>query len=250
MENSEQKIAKESNIRQKLAGGKGSALKTYQALTYGQTSFIGFIVYEFLTCLLGVLPGGAGFFLRKKFYPRLFKEFGRGVIIGRNVVFRHPHRISIRDNVTIDDNCLIDGRGSGEQGIHFKNNVLLNRNSMVIAKSGAIIFGSNSSIGSNSVIVSTGGIELGESVLLAGGCYLSAGSYRPDVSGPIMDQDVYTNGPIRIGANSWLGTRTTILDGVTIGENAVIGACALVNKDVPDRAVAVGVPARVVRTLA
>jgi len=240
-------IDKKLNIRHKLADGHASPLKTYQALTYGKESFFGFLCYELLTSVLGPLPGGAGFFLRKQFYPRLFKHFGRGVIIGRNVVFRHPRLISLGDNVTIDDNCLLDGRGAGASGLVLENNVLINRNCMVLAKSGSVRFGRRTSIGSNAVIVSMDAVELGEAVLLAGGCYLSAGAYKIDAMLPVMDQEAYTTGPIRIGANTWLGTRVTVLDGVTIGKNAVIGACALVNKDIPDQAVAVGTPAKIIR---
>lgn len=55
--------------------------------------------------------------------------------------------------------------------------------------------------------------------------------------------------PITIGDNAWLGGGVIVCPGVTIGENSVIGAGAVVVKDIPDNVVAVGNPARVVRTL-
>ena len=55
---------------------------------------------------------------------------------------------------------------------------------------------------------------------------------------------------IRVGGDAWLGADVRVLDGVTIGDGAVIGANAVVREPVPDRAVAVGVPARVVSTRA
>ena len=55
--------------------------------------------------------------------------------------------------------------------------------------------------------------------------------------------------PIVIGNNVWIGANVTVLPGVTIGENAVIAAAAVVTKDVPANAVVVGSPARVVRTV-
>lgn len=53
--------------------------------------------------------------------------------------------------------------------------------------------------------------------------------------------------PVHIKKNAWIGAGATILPGVTIGENAVVGAGSLVTKDVPDNAVVVGSPAKVVK---
>jgi acetyltransferase-like isoleucine patch superfamily enzyme len=56
----------------------------------------------------------------------------------------------------------------------------------------------------------------------------------------------FATAPIAIGRNVWIGAKATVLKGVTIGDEAVIGAGAVVTRDVPTRAVAVGVPARVI----
>lgn len=53
--------------------------------------------------------------------------------------------------------------------------------------------------------------------------------------------------PITIGNDVWIGARTILLDGVTIGTGAIVGAGAVVTRDIPPYAVAVGVPAKVVR---
>jgi len=58
-----------------------------------------------------------------------------------------------------------------------------------------------------------------------------------------------TEGPIRIGRGAWVGVNTTILQDVTIGEFAMVGAMSLVNKDVPARSLAFGIPSHVVRQL-
>ena len=67
--------------------GMQSPLRTYKDLTVGESSFIKFIEYELYISLLSPLPGGAGFYLRKIFYPRLFKKVGSGLIIGRMSLF-------------------------------------------------------------------------------------------------------------------------------------------------------------------
>lgn len=55
--------------------------------------------------------------------------------------------------------------------------------------------------------------------------------------------------PVKIGCNVWIGSNSTILPGVTIGDNAVIGAGSVVTKDVPDNMIAAGNPARVIKSI-
>lgn len=57
------------------------------------------------------------------------------------------------------------------------------------------------------------------------------------------------NAPVRIERNVWIGAGVIVLPGVTIGENSVIGAGSLVNKDIPANVVAVGTPCRVLREI-
>ena len=241
-------ISSSKIIRKKLADGNASPIRTYIDLTVGQVGLLKFLSHEFLTSCLGPMPGGIGFYLRKKCYPALFKKVGNGLIIGRNVIIRHPDKIVLGNNVTIDDNCLIDARGAGPEGLVLEDHVIINRNSMIQAKAGPIHLGKRTSIGSNSVIVSLDGVDFGEAVLTAGGCQISAGAYHfDDPVVAVMDQGAYAKGPITIGEKSWLGTGVIVLDGISIGAGSVIGAGAVVTKDVPEGCVAVGVPARVVK---
>lgn len=66
---------------------------------------------------------------------------------------------------------------------------------------------------------------------------------------PVERHDLFP-APIHIGKNVWIGANATVLSGVTIGDNAVIAAGAVVTKDIPANAVAAGVPAKVIRTIA
>ncbi|GAB3837273.1 sugar O-acetyltransferase [Kribbella italica] len=91
-----------------------------------------------------------------------------------------------------------------------------------------------------------GGIEIGDQVMIG-----------PDVSlissghpvAPAERRSGITAAPIRIGRNVWIGASAMILQGVTVGEDAVIGAGAVVTRDVPPGTLAVGSPARVVRSV-
>jgi len=241
-------IDKDKMIQNKLADARTSPFQTYRDLVVGDVKMAPFIWYELLTMLLGPIPGGIGFLMRRKLYPSLFRKSGEGLIIGRNVVIRHPKNIDMHANVTIDDYSVIDGRGAGTEGVEIGRDVIINRNCIVTSKSGRIKIGAGSSLGSNSVIVSMSGVELGSDVILAGNCYLSAGAYHyNDKSLPIMRQGTYSKGPIVIKNHAWIGTGAIILDGVTVGEGAVVGAGAVVTKDVPDFAIVAGVPAKVLR---
>lgn len=55
--------------------------------------------------------------------------------------------------------------------------------------------------------------------------------------------------PVVIRCNAWIGAGAMILPGVTVGENAIVAAGAVVTKDVPDNAVVAGVPAKVLRNI-
>jgi acetyltransferase-like isoleucine patch superfamily enzyme len=67
-----------------------------------------------------------------------------------------------------------------------------------------------------------------------------------EVERPIREQGIYKR-DVRVGNNVWIGYGAQILRGVSIGDNAIIGASAVVTKDVPANAVVAGVPARVIR---
>jgi acetyltransferase-like isoleucine patch superfamily enzyme len=66
---------------------------------------------------------------------------------------------------------------------------------------------------------------------------------------PLASQFPRKEGPIVIGRGSWIGVNTTILHGVTIGQCAVVGAMSLVNRDIPDKVVACGIPCKVVKDI-
>lgn len=90
-----------------------------------------------------------------------------------------------------------------------------------------------------------GGIYIGDNCLLGHNTVIATLNHGmlPEERGDLIPS------PVRIGNNVWIGSGSIILSGVTIGDNAVIGAGSVVTKDVPADMVAVGSPAKVIRSI-
>jgi acetyltransferase-like isoleucine patch superfamily enzyme len=93
-------------------------------------------------------------------------------------------------------------------------------------------------------------VEIGAHCMLANGCFVSDANHRfDDPELPVPWQGFSSRGPTRIGDNCWLGAHVVVTSGVTIGERCVVGANSVVTTDLPDHSIAVGAPARVVKTI-
>jgi len=223
-----------------------SAREKYAALVVGRPGLGALIKHELITLLSQNTPGALGLMLRKTLYPSLLGACGRNVIFGQNVVLRHPHKIRIGSDVVIDDNCLIDAKGQSNRGITIGNGVFIGRNTILSCKDGDIDIDDRANIGFNAEIFSASAVRIGSDTLIAAYCYLIGGDHDfSDPSQPILAQTRRSAG-VTVGTGAWLGAGAKVLDGVLIGDGAVIGAGAVVRDAVPARAIAVGVPARVV----
>lgn len=89
-----------------------------------------------------------------------------------------------------------------------------------------------------------GGIEIGDDVMLGPGVRLISSGHPRD---PALRRRQVTTAPIVVGRNVWIGGGATILQGVTIGDDAVVAAGAVVTADVPPAVLVAGVPARIVK---
>ncbi len=90
-------------------------------------------------------------------------------------------------------------------------------------------------------------IVIGKRVEIAANCAFYPYNHGMVHGIPIREQPLESRGDIVVGDDVWLGFGVIVLDGVTIGDGAVIGAGSVVTGDVPSNAIAVGVPAKVIR---
>lgn len=240
--------AEKTELQESLTDPGKSALRKYQDLVVGLPGLWALAKYEFLTTLLGPLPGALGLVVRQKSYKFLFGRVGRGVVIGKSVTIRHGHKIRLGDNVVIEDYAVLDAKGTDNKGIVIGDNVMIGRGTVISCKNGDISIGDNTNIAMQCFIQSARQVTIGRNNLFSAYCYLIGGgdhkTDRTDV--PIIAQGQVVRG-ITLEDNCLLGAGAKIQDGVHIGRDAIIGTGAVVRDNVCQFGVAVGIPAKVIR---
>lgn len=114
---------------------------------------------------------------------------------------------------------------------------------------GPIRIGDNVRLGNNTVIYSSqyrGGVSIGDNTTIAAQCYIIDMDHGTEAGKLITEQEDIA-APVVIGEGVWLGANVTVLKGSKIGPGAVIGAKALVKGEIPENAIAVGIPAKVLK---
>lgn len=234
--------------QEQLGDRSKSAREKYAEFVVGRPGWGALIKHELIVQFSQAVPGALGLALRRSLYPSLLGSCGRNVVFGQNVVLRHPQKIHIGDNVVIDDNCLLDAKGDTNRGLRIGNGVFLGRNTILSSKNGDIELADGVNIGFNCEVFSASRVTIGRDTLLAAYCYVVGGDHDwTDADASVLEQG-RTSAGVTIGAGAWLGAGVKVLDGATIGDRAIVGAGAVVKDAIPDGGIAVGMPARVVRT--
>jgi acetyltransferase-like isoleucine patch superfamily enzyme len=218
----------------------------------GQAPSLGdYLLQGLLTTTLGGVPGLPGIALRGLAY-RLMLRMDGPAAVECHVRLRHARNLRLGRNVFLDRGVYLH---ACPQGIELGDDVCVMHNAELhvfnfrALPHAFIKVGRGTFIGESVVIRGQGGVTIGESVLIAPLAKILAVNHNyADVTRPVMDQGITGRG-ITIDDGAWIGAGAAVLDGVHIGKGAGVGANAVVTKDVPAHCVAVGVPARVVRTL-
>lgn len=132
--------------------------------------------------------------------------------------------------------------------IHCKGRIIVNDDVMLYAK-GQLTLGGQFGINKYSRIVAHERIDIGQNVTIGQFVSILDHDHRYTFLGENMQLDGYITAPVQIGNNVWIADKCTILKGVNIGNNVVIGANTLVHKDVPDNVVVGGVPFKILKHL-
>jgi acetyltransferase-like isoleucine patch superfamily enzyme len=172
----------------------------------------------------------AGEFARGALRARWFDESTWPRVGRRTRLIKVRGHVSVGEGVLIGDNCWIKVRSTTDRPAILR-------------------IGDHSVVNNNSVIEVTQHVEIGSNSMISWNCnvmdsdfhrtYLEDGQESGPVSAPVM-----------IGDHVWIGSGVIILKGVTIGDNAVVAAGSVVNRDVSPNTLVAGNPARLIRTVA
>lgn len=177
---------------------------------------------EAAEALLRALPTRLGVFLRRLAYRPLLAG-GRRFDILAGVEISSLRTLSIGDGTCIEARCTLLSRGGS---LSIGENCYLNKNVRIGSDGGEVRIGDNVMMGPNIVIDPS-----------------THGHDRTDI--PMRDQPLL-HGSIEIGDDVWLGANSVVLRGVRIGKGCIVGAGAVVTRDLPPMSIAAGVPARVI----
>jgi acetyltransferase-like isoleucine patch superfamily enzyme len=204
-----------------------------------------------LLLLLALLIRRAAWLIRGVLKGLVLQRRVALVFIAKGVNLRGASLIRFGKGVTLERGVIIDGLM--RQGVVLGDHVKIGAYSVL---AGAPVFnlgegirmGANSAVDAYSYIGSSGFISIGENVIM--GQHVGFHPENHDFSrtdAPIRDQGTTRQG-ITIEDDVWVGSNTVFLDGTHVGRGSVIGAGAVVRGTIPPYSVAVGVPAKVVRT--
>lgn len=191
--------------------------------------------------------------LRGVFFQLIHLKKPQLIFMGRGVRTFNNQNISIGKWVKIDAGVYLSGLGKGKLTIGDSSGIGAH-SQLIISTSfnnlGAFIeIGHHVGIGQFSSIGGSGGVSIGNNTII--GQYFSCHPENHNYSDPtqLIKNQGTTRAKITIGDNCWIGAKVTILAGVSIGDNSIIAAGAVVNKSMPPNSIIAGVPAKIIKNV-
>lgn len=161
----------------------------------------------------------------------------------------HHKNLTVGKHVFLGDGVTIFARGADEPLV-LGDEVFINKDTIIeMGHGGSLVIGARTTIQPRCQFsVYKGTIRIGEEVQIAPNCAFYPYNHGMSPEKPLKQQALLSRGGITLEDDVWLGYGVIVLDGVRIGRGAVIGAGSVVNRDIPAGAIAVGVPAKVVKS--
>lgn len=169
-----------------------------------------------------------------------------GYVAGSATIYHDDLRLG--KHVFMDERVVIYQREQGGP-VELADEVCIFRDTILeTGYGGSITMGADSSLHPRCQINAyVSSVRIGARVMIAPNCAFYSYDHGVAPDQPIWSQQLQSRGEIIVGDDAWLGVGVIVLGGVRIGNGAVIGAGSVVTRDVPDGAIAAGVPARVVK---
>jgi acetyltransferase-like isoleucine patch superfamily enzyme len=163
--------------------------------------------------------------VRREIQPGRFAAFGRDAIVHPPAEIDRPERVAVGDQTFILANARL-----------------------ALGPQARVTIGARTYLGRDLTIVCLGAVVIGDDVMGSDRLLLSDTAPEPQAPGePVMNQGLAEPRPVHVEDGVFLGTGAMVLAGVTVGARSLVGAGAVVTRDVPANCVVVGNPARIVR---
>lgn len=174
-------------------------------------------------------------YLYTGYHSHRFNNWGKGSVMVWGVRLTHPEDIVVGEDTEIwREACLT-------------------ANNICHPGQPVIKIGYHCIIGARTHITAINSIDIGHDVIIGESVLISDNSHgsssREVLNTPPIGRPLVSKGGVKIGDYVWLGDKVTVLPGVTIGSNVIIGANSVVTSDIPDKCVAAGIPAKVVKRM-
>ncbi|MDO6565142.1 DapH/DapD/GlmU-related protein [Amphritea sp. 1_MG-2023] len=207
--------------------------------------------FGFFPTIKRLLQKGGKTFIRGLFFKLLSQATtGFPLFLGKGTLIHNTLFLKTGSGVYIGDYSYIDCLSKG--GIILGNNVTIREFAWCqltsnLANPGELIdIGDNTYIGPRVILGAAAPLIIGKNCQIGSGVNFIAENHEFSSEKDIFQQGVTRKG-IKVQDDCWIGNNVVVIDGVTIGEGSVIGAGAIVTKDIPKYSVAVGNPAKVIK---
>ena len=184
--------------------------------------------------------------LRRSWLRLRLGRFGDDTLVEAGARLQYPERICLGNGVRIASQAMLRANTEQADGISIGDHTTVHESVLIAANRGGVTIGRHSWVGPFCLVYGNGEVSIGDNVLIAAHTSINTVSHhfeRCDI--PINDQGIYCD-PVRIEDDAWIGMNAVILQGVRIGKGAIVGAGAVVTRDVPPWSIVMGVPARIV----